>query len=145
MNLIIKNISALLLSLILIPVLGQGNSQKLKKEQLKLEKRISGTKMLLSKSKLNTNSSLEDLQLIDNQIKNRERLLRNYDEQVRFSKQQIADKTLEINRLKAEQIELKNQYQKMLIYAYKNRNKYGKLMYIFSANSYNEAIKRNNS
>ncbi|MAO32623.1 MAG: hypothetical protein CL824_03870 [Crocinitomicaceae bacterium] len=144
MNLIIKNISALLLSLILIPVLGQGNSQKLKKEQLKLEKRISGTKMLLSKSKLNTNSSLEDLQLIDNQIKNRERLLRNYDEQVRFSKQQIADKTLEINRLKAEQIELKNQYQKMLIYAYKNRNKYGKLMYIFSANSYNEAIKRNN-
>ena len=100
--------------------------------------------MLLSKSKLNTNSSLEDLQLIDNQIKNRERLLRNYDEQVRFSKQQIADKTLEINRLKAEQIELKNQYQKMLIYAYKNRNKYGKLMYIFSANSYNEAIKRNN-
>ena len=128
----------------MIPVFGQGNSQKLKKEQLKLEKRISGTKMLLSKSKLNTNSSLEALQLIDNQIKNRERLLRNYDEQIRFSKQQIADKTLEINRLKAEQIELKNQYQKMLIYAYKNRNKYGKLMYIFSANSYNEAIKRNN-
>ena len=144
MNLIIKNIATLILSLTLIPVFSQGNSQKLKKEQLKLEKRISGTKMLLSKSKLNTNSSLEDLQLIDNQIKNRERLLRNYDEQVRFSKQQIADKTLEVNRLKAEQIELKNQYQKMLIYAYKNRNKYGKLMYIFSSDSYNEAIKRNN-
>ena len=93
MNLIIKNIATLILSLTLIPVFSQGNSQKLKKEQLKLEKRISGTKMLLSKSKLNTNSSLEDLQLIDNQIKNRERLLRNYDEQVRFSKQQIAYKT----------------------------------------------------
>ena len=32
----------------------------------------------------------------------------------------------------------------MILYAYKKRNKYGQLMYVFSSENYNEAIKRNN-
>ena len=31
----------------------------------------------------------------------------------------------------------------MLIYAYKHRNKYGKMMYIFAADNYYQALKRN--
>jgi len=125
-------------------IYAQNNSKKLKKEQIKLEKKISNTKMLLNKTKNEADISLQDLQLIDNQIKNRERLLRNYDKQIRFSEQQIAEKKLEINNLQTEQKQLKEQFKEMMIYAYKKRNKYGQLMYVFSSDSYNEAIKRNN-
>ena len=34
------------------------------------------------------------------------------------------------------------QYKKLVIYAYKKRSQEGKMMYLFSANSYYEAIKR---
>lgn len=40
-------------------------------------------------------------------------------------------------------VKLKDQYRSLLIYAYKHRNRYGKLMFIFSAGTYYEAVKRN--
>src|SRR5699024_5498072 len=45
--------------------------------------------------------------------------------------------------LEARIVKLKEQYKQLLIYAYKHRSKEGKMMYIFSADSYYEAFKRN--
>ena len=42
----------------------QNSSDKLKKEQDKLEKKISNTKSLLSRSKTNTQASLNELKII---------------------------------------------------------------------------------
>lgn len=122
---------------------GQSSSEKLKKEQDRLEKKISNTKTLLSKMKNNTEASLNELRLIDNQIKFREELVRNYDNQIRGAQLKIAEKDQEITQLSSKLVTLKNQYKKLLVYAYKHRNKYGKLMFIFSSDSYNEALKRN--
>lgn len=122
---------------------GQSSSEKLKKEQDRLEKKISNTKTLLSKMKNNTEASLNELRLIDNQIKFREELVRNYDNQIRGAQVKIAEKDQEVTQLSAKLVTLKNQYKKLLVYAYKHRNKYGKLMFIFSSDSYYEALKRN--
>lgn len=54
---------------------------------------------------------------------------------VQKKEQQIGELHDKIARLKA-------QYKKLLVYAYKNRNKYGKMMYLFSSESYYEALKR---
>ena len=56
-------------------VFGQAASEKLKSEQSRLEKKINNTKSLLDKSKKNTETSLNELRLIDNQIKFREELV----------------------------------------------------------------------
>jgi hypothetical protein len=53
-------------------VFAQGTSTQLKREQQKLEKKIANTKSLLNKVKSNTEASLNELRLIDNQIKSRE-------------------------------------------------------------------------
>lgn len=124
-------------------VFTQGNSAQLKREQQKLEKKISNTKSLLNKVKSNTEASLNELRLIDNQIKSREDLVRIFDNQVRVAEIKMIEKKQEINRLNKRLEDLKRQYKSMLIYAYKRRNNYGKIMFILSANSYNEAIKRN--
>jgi murein DD-endopeptidase MepM/ murein hydrolase activator NlpD len=123
-------------------VFGQSASDKLKDEQARLEKKISNTKTLLSQSKNNTAQSLTELQLIDNQIVYREELVLNYDNQVRNAEVKMVEKQADIIDLQEKIKELKEQYKKLLLYAYKHRNKYGKMMYIFSATSYNEAIKR---
>jgi len=137
-------IRILLISTVLLISLGVGaqSSEKLKKEQQRLEKKISNTKSLLRKTKNNTEATLNSLKLIDNQIKFREELVSNFDNQVRTAEIRIKQKDIEITQLHARIKKLKQQYRKLLLYAYKHRNKYGKMMFIFSASDYFEARKR---
>ncbi len=123
--------------------MAQNTSDKLKKEQSRLEDKIANTKSLLAKSKTNTNASLNELRVIENQIAYRERLLSNYDDQIRGAEMTVQLKEEQIIELTDKVELLKEQYKKLLVYAYKHRNKYGKMMYIFTSDSYNEARKRN--
>jgi septal ring factor EnvC (AmiA/AmiB activator) len=142
-----KNVSKLLFLFFLLVVsnyAGAQSSEKLKTEQDRLAKKISNTKSLLDKVKTNTEASLNELKIIDKQIQFREDLVRNFDNQIRGAESKISEKDKEIIKLTDKLGRLKTQYKKLLIYAYKHRNKYGRLMYIFSSGSYFEAIKRNN-
>ena len=125
-------------------VSAQSTSEKLKNEQNRLEKKINNTRSLLDKTKNNAEASLNELRLIDNQIKYREELVMNFDNQVRTAEVKVIEKDKEIRELTDKLARLKQQYRFLLLYAYKHRNKFGKLMYIFSSDSYNEAIKRGN-
>ena len=124
-------------------VSGQQSSDNLKKEQRKLEKKIAQTKSLLKKVQSNSSVSLNEVRLLDNQIKSREALVRVFDSQVKVAEIKINQKENDIARLKKRMLKLKNQYKKMLRYAYKKRNNTGKLMFLLSAKSYQEAIRRN--
>jgi len=125
-------------------MLAQTTSEKLKTEQSRLEKKISNTKSLLDKSKSNTEASLNELRIIDNQIKFREELVSNFDNQVRGAEIKVNEKSTEIKDLQNKLAKLKAQYKDLLLYAYKHRNKFGKMMFVFSSTNYNEAIKRGN-
>jgi septal ring factor EnvC (AmiA/AmiB activator) len=124
------------------PLWSQSGSQRLKNEQTALEKQIATTKSLLEKSKKNTRLSLDEVNLIERQVEYRERLLRNIDNQIRSSELKIEQKEGRIQELNAEIERLKKQYAQLLLYAYKKRNKYGDLMFIFSAKTVEEALKR---
>ena len=139
-----KNVSSLFVFLLLFTfcVQGQSTSDKLKKDQARLERKIADTKSLLNKSKTNTKTSLSELKVIENQIIYRERLLKNYDNQIRSAELTIEKKGQEIKDLHALIETLKLQYKKLLLYSYKHRNKYGKMMAVISSDSYYEAVKR---
>jgi septal ring factor EnvC (AmiA/AmiB activator) len=123
-------------------VWSQKKSDQLQAEQNKLEKKLSTTKSLLDKVKKGTESSLNELKLIENQVKNRELLVRNFDNQIRSAELTISSKGSQIKELQKRLVRLKEQYRKLLIYAYKHRNKSAKMMYIFSSSNYFEAVKR---
>jgi chromosome segregation ATPase len=132
-----KNVSSVLFILFLFShVYGQSSQEKLKKEQQKLEKRISNTRSLLSKVKSNTQASLNEIRLIENQIKSREALVRIFDNQVRMAEIKMVEKKQEVKRLKKRLNDLKRQYKKMVLYAYKHRGNYGRVMYLLSADNY---------
>ena len=139
-----KSVISLFLIFIICSVAhGQVKSEKLQKEQKIIEKKISQTKALLDKVKNNTRNSFTELKLLDKQIKNREELVRIYDGQVRVAEIKVIEKENEIKQLVTRLDNLKQQYKKMIFFAYKNRNKAGRLMFLLSSNSYNEAQKRN--
>lgn len=126
-----------------LTVFGQKKSDQLQAEQNKLEKKLSNTKSLLDKVKSGAQTSLNELRLIENQVKYREELVQNFDNQIRSADLTIASKDSEVKALQKKLHRLKTQYKKLLLYAYKHRNRYGKMMYIFSASNYFEAVKRN--
>ena len=120
----------------------QTTSEKLRKEQQALESSIANSKVLLEKTKSNLKANQQELMLLNTQIDNREKLLRNYDNQIRNADVRIQEKNKQIETLSQQVKELKEQYAKLLQYAYKNRNKYGQLMYIFASEDYYQALKR---
>ena len=139
-----KNVINLLLFLSLTWLsFAQQDQKQLKREQQKLEKRISNTKKLLSKVKNNSQASLNEIRLIENQIKSREALVNLFDNQVRTAEMKIVQKKIEIKRLRTKLSTLKQQYRKMFLYAYKHRGNYNKVMYLLASSDYNEALRRN--
>lgn len=121
----------------------QKKSEQLKSEQEKLEKQVSTTKSMLDKVKKNTQASMSELKLIDNQVRAREELVQNVDNQIRGAELTISSKSNQVKSMTERVKRLKAQYRKLVIYAYKHRNRYGKMMYVFSASNYFEAVKRN--
>ncbi len=142
MNIAIK---LLLLSCIVgFPIVGftQKNSEKLRKEQERLEKSIAVTKGLLKKAKSNTEATLSELRVLENQVKYREELLKNFDSQIRSTELKIDQKSQQIVELEEKLQHLIYQYKELLLYAYKHRSREGQWIYVFAAENYNEAIKR---
>lgn len=137
-----KYIGVILILFLSLSTLAQKGSERLKKEQAQLEKQIETTKSLVEESRKKTESSLEEVRLIDQQVKYRERLLNNIDNQIRSSELKIKKKTKKIATLESDIETLKAQYKALLIYAYKKRNKYGDLLFIFSAPTLEQALKR---
>jgi septal ring factor EnvC (AmiA/AmiB activator) len=122
---------------------GQTAKSKLQKEQLKSEKKINQTKLMIDKIKNSSANSLSEISLLENQINTREQLVTIYDNQIKVADNQVVGKKEDIELLKLRIEQLKEQYKKMIIYAYKNRNKSGKLMFLLTSSSFNEAKRRN--
>jgi septal ring factor EnvC (AmiA/AmiB activator) len=139
-----KNVISIVLLLCLAhQAYAQQDQGQLKREQQKLEKRISNTKKLLNKVKNNSQASLNEIRLIENQIRSREALVNLFDNQVRSAEMKIVQKKMEIKRLRTKLTQLKEQYRKMFLYAYKHRGNYNKVMYLLASADYNEALRRN--
>lgn len=121
----------------------QKNSDKLAKEQKQLENDIKQTKILLQKTSDSKLASYNNLKLLESQIKSREALLQNFDQQIRTAELQMEQKSTQITELENKIAKLKEQYRQLLIYVYKNKIQPNNMMFLFSAHSYYEAFKRN--
>jgi septal ring factor EnvC (AmiA/AmiB activator) len=143
MKIVINSIFFIFSIIISFNTFGQKNSSdKLKREQAKLENSIAVTKSLLRKTKKNSQATISQLRVLENQLKFREELLANYEDQIKTADLEIEKKEVQITELENRLKVLVKQYKYLLIYAYKHRSKSGQWMYIFAAKNYNDAIKR---
>lgn len=115
---------------------------QLEKEQKLIENRIQNTKKLLSKTENDLKNRTVELRLIEKNLALREQLVRNIDQQIRSTEQRISELQKSIQNLDNQTNVLKEQYKKMIIYAYKNRGNIDKLMFVFSSDNFNQASKR---
>ena len=134
----------IILIIIFLPFdfMSQKKSEQLKRQERALIKKIENTKSLLNETKKNEALTIGQLNIIRNQISYRDRLIRNYNAQIRKIDQNINDINRQINTLLNTNSVLIQEYKNMLVYAYKNRNPSYKFLYIISASTFSEAFHR---
>ncbi len=135
----------ILLGLLLLnPTENYAQNQKsaLQQNVRRLEGEISYTNKLLESTRQNKSNSLEELVLLNNKIKQRESLIDIMTKEIQFLTKSIGKNEEEIEKLNKELEQLKKEYGKLIYFAYKNRNSSDRLMFIFSAESFNQAYQR---
>lgn len=137
---------ARLMVLGLIALLGTAvNAQDrktLEKKRADLEKQIRTTTALIEQAKKEQRTTQEHLKLIEGRIQAREQLIRTMGGEVRRVNQQIAEDEEMVRSLTADLQALKEEYGRMLQFAYRNRNAYDRMSYIFAASDLRQAWKR---
>jgi len=120
----------------------QTNRSELEKQREEIQREIQAVKESLDQTKKNRKESLGQLALLQRKLRLRESAIRNVNKQIDYIQSDIGESRAEITKLKKDLDTLKIQYEKSVIYAYKNRSNYDFLNFIFSASSFNDALKR---
>ena len=116
--------------------------EDLQKQEQTLRKELEELNQLLEKTKKNKKNSLGQLEAIRSKISKRKSLINGIAKQVKILDDAIYNNQLDVQRLNKDLDTLKYRYQKSIVFAYKSRSGYEYLNFLFSANSFNDAVKR---
>ncbi|MFA4851178.1 MAG: peptidoglycan DD-metalloendopeptidase family protein [Bacteroidales bacterium] len=136
----------LLLTVIYIFISGnlwaQKTKAKLQNDKQQLENDIAYANKLLSKTKKNKQISLNQLIILNNKINQREGLINTVNTEIQDIDGKIISNFKETSRLTNEIKRLKEEYAKMIYFAYKNRNAFTRLMFLFASTDINQVFIR---
>lgn len=115
---------------------------QLERERQEIQKELKQIQGDYDALKRNKKQIVGQYNLIDRKIKLQNRYISNISKELRMIDDDIYLSNVEIYRLSKLLDTLKAQYSRSVVYAYKNRSNYDFLNFIFSANNFNDAIKR---
>jgi murein hydrolase activator len=139
-----KKTSLLIVSLAMsIMAMGQpADKQKLENERKALQNELKAIQADYNKVKGQKKQTLGQLNLLQRKMNLQQQYISNINKEIRLISDDIYLSTLELNKLQRQLDTLKDQYAKSVQYAYKNKSNYDYLNFIFSANTFNDALKR---
>ncbi|HQY11083.1 MAG: peptidoglycan DD-metalloendopeptidase family protein [Ferruginibacter sp.] len=120
----------------------QQTREELEKQRAQLKKEMEQTQKLLNSNKAKTKENLVQWKLINDKVNLQNRIIDNLSRDIDLLDNNIYTNQREINRYNKLLDTLKEEYAKSMVYAYKNRGNYAFLNFIFSAASFNDAIRR---
>ncbi len=120
----------------------QQDKAQLEKERQDLQRELKEMQTIYDKLKGQSRQAIGQLSVLNKKISLQEKYISSISKELRMIEDDIYLSNLEIYRLQRQLDTLKTEYAKSLVYAYKNRSSYDYLNFIFSANSFNDAIKR---
>src|SRR5690554_5998103 len=141
MNLIKTIVSMTVLLLFAGVTYGQ-TSAELKKQRERLNREINLLNESLRKTSSSKTLTLKQVNALNSQIQLRERKISTISSEMRLIERQIQENTQEIKKLEDQLEKLKKDYASMIRFAFRNKNGYNKMMFIFASQDFNQAFKR---
>lgn len=121
---------------------GQDKKSQLEARKAKIEEEINYTNRLLSETKKSKQTSMNQLVLLNKKISKRQELINAISGEINQIDSRIKQTNDTIGELTESIKKLKEEYGRMIYYAQKNRSSYSRLMFIFSAENFNQAYQR---
>ncbi len=127
----------------LVSVFAQPQTREdLEKQKLQLRKELEQTERMLNENKTKSKENYVQWKLINDKVNIQDRIIDNINRDINLLDNNLIKTQRDINRYDKLLDTLKQEYAKSMVYAYKNRSNYDFLNFIFSAASFNDAIKR---
>lgn len=116
--------------------------EELEKRRKEIQLEIQELQKAQSEISKNKKTGLSQLKLIERKLRSRYAVIDNLNDEMKMIDNTIFNDNREIYRLRRELDTLKKQYARTIEYAYKNRSSYDMMNFIFSATSFNDAVRR---
>lgn len=135
---------AFLLLLVCAPVLGfaQKSRKELESRKKKLAREMANLNKMLNETTNNKEITLNQLLTLNRKISVRQEIITTISNEIDLLQEQIDEGNDSINGMQIHLDELKKEYAKMVVDAYKNENAYNKLMFIFASRDFEQAVMR---
>ncbi|HWJ90699.1 MAG TPA: peptidoglycan DD-metalloendopeptidase family protein [Flavisolibacter sp.] len=114
----------------------------LERERQEIQREIEEIQSNYNKVRGLKKESLAKLNILQRKLELQDRLIGNINKEIRTINDDIYLSTVDINHKQVQLDTLKAQYSRSVVYAYKNKSSYDFLNFIFSANNFNDALKR---
>jgi septal ring factor EnvC (AmiA/AmiB activator) len=132
-----------LILLLFVAVDGLAQSREdLEKKRKEIQQEIASLQEAQTTISKDKKASVSQLKLIERKLKSRYAFINNLNDEMDLIDNTIFSNNREIYRLQKQLDTLKQQYAKTIEYSYKNRSSYDMLNFIFTATSFNDAVKR---
>tara|TARA_A200000159_G_scaffold159890_1_gene179154 strand:+ start:778 stop:1998 length:1221 start_codon:yes stop_codon:yes gene_type:complete len=127
------------------PVLGQENKtrqQELEAQRQRLQKEIKQINRLLYSNRSQRKSAVGEVEDLEVKLNVRQRLIQVSNQQANYLTQRITINEKQIDRLRKEVQQAKEDYAKMIQESYKSQSEQNRLMFLFSSENLLQAYKR---
>lgn len=118
------------------------SSAELKHRREQLQQQLQQLNQEYDQTVNNKKTSLKQLRILKEQIELHEQQITLINSQVRGLDNQISESNNTVHSLQNQLDQLKKEYAAMILFAYRNKSAYNKLMFIFAAKDFNQAYKR---
>lgn len=128
--------------LLLSPTAAAQKRKELEKKRDQLEKQLHTTNSLLEQARNEQRSSEQQMQLINARIAQREALIGAMSNEVNKVDLAIRENEALLASLQEDMERLRQEYARMVRFAFQNRSAYDRLSYVFAAESFSQAYRR---
>ncbi len=118
------------------------NRKELEARRKQTLKEIEYTNSLLKKTQLEKKNSMNQLLILNKKIKAREELIQNIQQEIALLDKRIQQLLARLDTLENNLNKLKKAYARMLVFAYKTRSAYDKIIFVLSADDFNKSYRR---
>lgn len=118
------------------------NVSDLEKKIEKLQSEIKTSQNLLKQTSKNKEATVREVELLQAQIKKRDDLIATYNKQLDALNKETKAYNNDIKRLQNDLQKNRQEYADLLVLSYRNRNSINNLLFIFSSEDFNQAIRR---
>ena len=120
---------------------GQSKSE-LETRRKNLQKEIEYTNSLLKETQKSRATTLNKVKILNTRIHLRNDLISSISSEIALLEREITEKQELVETLESDLVKVREEYEQLIVYAYWNKSKQDRLMFVLSADNFNQAYKR---